>query len=240
MLHSIFGFGLRLPLVLTLLSRARAVPFHDGNALGLGYERADSVSASSGRLVRLPGRRRGPRPAAGALHGGIGTDGAAPVYRVQSDFDYQSLALALYQEWIELDLFHWGLAAYSVDEFEFDGLNAEHRFLLQHMAEQEVGCATVLTNMLGPQAPRQCSYSCPVSNEREFLDINLQLTRWGEAGVYGFLLHLDSPPATQLLLQSITIEARQQMILCQLNVAGWYGRSGIKLRDARGQRFGVT
>lgn len=33
---------------------------------------------------------------------------------------------------------------------------------------------------------------------------------WGEAGVYGFLPHLDSRPAAQLLLQAITTEARQQ------------------------------
>ncbi|PFH57723.1 hypothetical protein XA68_14651 [Ophiocordyceps unilateralis] len=165
-------------------------------------------------------------PADGQLHehqpapftpaGGIGTNGTAPVYRVQSDFDYQSLALALYQEWIELDLFHWGLATFSVDEFESYGINAEDRFLIQHMADQEIGHATVLTNMLGPQAPKQCTYNYPVSNVPEFVDFNQKLTRWGEAGVYGFLPHLNSGPAAQLLLQSITVEARQQMIFRQL------------------------
>lgn len=125
-------------------------------------------------------------PADGELHGdqpdpftpsgGIGTNGSAPVYRVQSDFDYQSLALALYHEWIELDLFHWGLATFSVEEFEAFGMNAEDRFLLQHMADQEIGHATVLTNMLGPEAPLQCTYNYAVSNVREYIDFNQKLT----------------------------------------------------------------
>lgn len=39
--------------------------------------------------------------------GGINTtaNSPPPVYAPDSDFDYQSLALALHQEWIELDLF---------------------------------------------------------------------------------------------------------------------------------------
>ncbi|RDA89037.1 hypothetical protein CP532_0603 [Ophiocordyceps camponoti-leonardi (nom. inval.)] len=162
------------------------------------------------------GELHGDQPAPFTPSGGIGTDGSAPVYRVQSDFDYQSLALALYQEWIELDLFHWGLERFTVDEFEAEGLDAHDRFLLQYMADQEVGHATVLTNMLGPQAPKQCTYNYPVKSVREYIDFNQKLTRWGEAGVYGFLPHLNSGPAAQLLLQSITVEARQQMIFRQL------------------------
>ncbi len=57
-------------------------------------------------------------------YGGLNTNGTLPVYAPLSDFDYQSLALALYQEYIELDLFHHGLAQFSVDEFEAAGLNA--------------------------------------------------------------------------------------------------------------------
>ena len=161
------------------------------------------------------GKLHGDQPVPYTPSGGIGTNGSAPVYRVQSDFDYQSLALALYQEWIELDLFHWGLATFSADEFEANGLNAEDRFLLQHMADQEIGHATVITNMLGAQAPKQCTYDYPVANVREFIDFNQKLTRWGEAGVYGFLPHLNSGPAAQMLLQSITVEARQQLIFRQ-------------------------
>lgn len=161
------------------------------------------------------GKLHGNQPAPYTPSGGIGTNGSAPVYRVESDFDYQSLALALYQEWIELDLFHWGLATFSDEEFEAYGINAENRYLIQFMAEQEVGHATVITNMLGPQAPKQCTYNYPVTNVREFIDFNQKLTRWGEAGVYGFLPHLNSGPAAQLLLQSITVEARQQLIFRQ-------------------------
>jgi len=83
------------------------------------------------------------------------------------------------------------------------------------MADQEIGNATVLTNMLGPQAPKQCTYNYPATNVAEFVDFNQKLTRWGEAGVYGFLPHLNSGPAAQLLLQSITVEARQQLIFRQ-------------------------
>ena len=164
-------------------------------------------------------------PADGKLHedqpvpyapaGGAGTNGTQPVYRVQSDFDYQSLALALYQEFIELDLFHWGLATYSDKEFESVGLNAEDRHLLQYMADQEIGHATVIANMLGPQAPKQCTYNYPVHNLKEFIDFNQKLTRWGEAGVFGFLPHMDSRPAAQMLLQSISVETRQQMTFRQ-------------------------
>lgn len=166
-------------------------------------------------------------PADGKLHanqpapytpaGGLGTNGSEPVYRVQSDFDYQSIAVGLYQEWIELDLFHYGLATYSAEDFEAAGLTAEDRYLLQFMAEQEVGHATLLTNMLGPNAPKQCTYNYPSMNVREYVDFSQKLTRWGESGVYGFLNHLDSREVGQLLLQSISTEARQQMIFRQFN-----------------------
>ncbi|KAJ4490090.1 hypothetical protein J3R30DRAFT_3278523 [Lentinula aciculospora] len=45
--------------------------------------------------------------------------------------------------------------------------------------------------------------------------IVLCLTFFGESGVYGFLEHLDSRPSAQILLQSISTEARQQMIFRQ-------------------------
>ncbi|KAI1391752.1 ferritin-like domain-containing protein [Hypoxylon trugodes] len=161
------------------------------------------------------GKLHQPQPAPYTPGGGLGTNGSEPVYRVISDFDYESVALALYQEWIELDLFHWGLATFSTDDFEAAGLNAEDRFLLEFMADQEVGHATALTNMLGSAAPVQCTYNYPVSDVREFIDFNQKLTRWGESGVYGFINHLDSRETAQILLQSISTEARQQMIFRQ-------------------------
>lgn len=163
------------------------------------------------------GELHAPEPAPYTPAGGQGTNGSAPVYRVQSDFDYQSISVALYQEWIELDLFHYGLATYSVQDFEDVGLTAEDRFLLEFMADQEVGHATLLTNMLGPNAPTQCTYNYPSMNVKEYVDFSQKLTRWGESGVYGFLNHLDAREVGQLLLQSISTEARQQMIFRQFN-----------------------
>lgn len=126
-------------------------------------------------------------------------------------------ALALYQEWIELDLFHNGLATFSVEDFEAAGLKAEDRFLIEFMADQESGHATLITNILGAEAPAQCTYNYPYTTVREFVDFCQKLTRFGESGVYGFLNHLDSREAGQLLLQSISTEARQQMIFRQFD-----------------------
>ena len=139
-----------------------------------------------------------------------------PVYEPFSDFDFQSLALALYQEYIELDLFNEGLRRFSDEEFESVGINATERALIQIMANQEIGHAAVISNMLGPNAPEMCEYQYPFETVHDFVDFCQKLTRWGEAGVYGFLPHLDSRPAAQLVLQSITVEARQQMAFRQL------------------------
>lgn len=81
--------------------------------------------------------------------GGLGTNGTEPVYRVQSDFDYQSILLGLYQEWIELDLFHYILATFSEEEFTAAGLTPSDRFLIEFMADQESGHATMLSSLLG-------------------------------------------------------------------------------------------
>lgn len=163
------------------------------------------------------GTLQDPQPAPYTPAGGLGTNGTEPVYNAKSDFDYQSLALALYQEWIELDLFHDGLARFSTEDFEAAGLTAEDRFLIQFMADQEVGHATLITNILGENAPVQCTYNYPYTTVREFLDFCQKLTRFGESGVYGFLNQLDSREAAQLLLQSISTEARQQMIFRQFD-----------------------
>ncbi|KAI9700659.1 MAG: hypothetical protein M1836_002028 [Candelina mexicana] len=163
------------------------------------------------------GKLHNPEPAPYTPAGGLGTNGTEPVYNAKSDFDYESLALALYQEWIELDLFHDGLARFSVEEFEAAGLTAEDRFLIEFMADQEVGHSTLLSNILGAQAPVQCTYNYPYTTVREFIDFCQKLTRFGESGVYGFIEHLDSREAATLLLQSITTEARQQTIFRQFD-----------------------
>ncbi|KAI7952283.1 hypothetical protein MJO29_007914 [Puccinia striiformis f. sp. tritici] len=134
-----------------------------------------------------------------------------PNYQIKTRFDFQSVNLALNQEWIELDLFRYGLAQFSAKEFEEAGLNAEDRYLIQFMADQEVSHATVLSNMLGPRAAKQCKYKYPFKTVKQFLDFCQKLTRWGESGVYGFLSFLENPNSAQILSQSIATEARQQM-----------------------------
>nr|VWO99603.1 Acetylornithine/succinyldiaminopimelate aminotransferase (ACOAT) (DapATase) (Succinyldiaminopimelate transferase) (EC (EC [Ganoderma boninense] len=149
--------------------------------------------------------------------GGVGTD-TTPLYRPLSDFDFQSLTLALYQEYIELDLFEYGLAKFpATSEFEAAGLTADDRHLIQFMADQEVAHARLLTNIIGKGvAAQRCTYTYPFASVRDFLDFCQKLTRFGESGVYGFLAHLASRAAANLLLQSIATEARQQMAFRQL------------------------
>jgi hypothetical protein len=43
-----------------------------------------------------------PFPAPYTPAGGLGTNGTLPRYMVESDFDFESISLGLYQEWIEL------------------------------------------------------------------------------------------------------------------------------------------
>lgn len=83
----------------------------------------------------------------------------------------------------------------------------------------------------GRPAAKQCQYRYYFETVREFFDFCQKLTRWcvapslaeltcrGESGVYGFLSHLDSRPAATDLLQSITTEARQQLIFRQFSGA---------------------
>jgi len=157
-----------------------------------------------------------PAPAPYTPNGGLGTNGTEPRYMVNSDFDFESIALGLYQEWIELDLFNNGLAVFSEEDFVEAGLTAEDRAYIAFMAVQETGHATLLTNMLGEAAPVQCTYDYPFRTVREFIDFNQKLTRFGESGVWGFINHLDSREVGQLLAQSIATEARQQMSFRQM------------------------
>ncbi|KAK4570293.1 hypothetical protein LTR86_002373 [Recurvomyces mirabilis] len=149
--------------------------------------------------------------------GGLGTNGSLPRYMVESDFDYESITLGLYQEWIELDVFNNGVATFSDEDWAAAGLTPEDVSLIQFMAQQEQGHATLLSNMLGETAPPQCTYNYPYTNAREFVDFNQILTRFGESGVWGFINHLDSREVGQLLAQSIATEARQQMIFRQMS-----------------------
>ncbi|KAJ5636816.1 Protein rds1 [Penicillium longicatenatum] len=184
------------------------------SSIGTGVVESASIAAAE-TTYASNGELQNAEPAPYTPAGGVGTEGQIPVYNAKSDFDYESLALALYQEWIELDLFQDGLRRFSAKDFEDAGLNAADRELIAFMAEQEVGHATLISNMLGADAPKQCQYDYPYTNVQEYLDFCQKLTRFGESGVYGFLGHLDSREAATLLTQSITTEARQQMIFRQ-------------------------
>ncbi|KAI1288643.1 hypothetical protein EDD11_009842, partial [Mortierella claussenii] len=162
---------------------------------------------SDGHLHKHP-----PKPYTPA--GGLATD-EPPVYHPLSDFDFQSLNLALYTEWIELDLFRYALEKFSLEDFEDAGLTKADRDLVAYMADQEVGHATNVYNILGPAAAKPCKYKYPFKTVKEFITFSKQVTRIGEAGVSGFLEHLDSRPSAQLLLQTVTTEARQQLVFRQ-------------------------
>lgn len=146
----------------------------------------------------------------------MGTNGTLPVYMVQSDFDFQSVALGVHQEYIELDLFHYGLEVFSEQDFIDAGFNSEDRKLIEYMAIQEAGHASLLSDMLGEAAPKQCTYDYPFTTVREFIDFNARLTRWGESGNWGFLSHLDSTEVATLIVQAEAIEARQQAVFRQM------------------------
>ncbi|EPX74939.1 uncharacterized protein SOCG_02418 [Schizosaccharomyces octosporus yFS286] len=148
--------------------------------------------------------------------GGIVPMDPDPTYHPLSDFDYQSLSLALYHEYIEYDLFNYALTRFSDEEFDAAGINAEYRHLIRFMAQQEIGHIDLITNMLGPDAPKACQYKYDFDSVGGFLDFAQKQTQWTESSTYGFLPHLNSRAAEQLLLQSITTEARQEMSLRQL------------------------
>ncbi|KAL5346640.1 hypothetical protein ACLOAV_008347 [Pseudogymnoascus australis] len=125
-------------------------------------------------------------------------------------------SLAVYQEYIELDLFRYVLKRFSVEEWEAQGINAEYRYLIEFMAEQEVGHAEIISNMLCAASPKPCSYNYPFDTVPGFLEYAKKNTRYGESGTYGFLSHMDSGAAASLVQASIATEARQQAAFRQL------------------------
>lgn len=152
-------------------------------------------------------------------NGGADTDPSAiPIYHPFSDFDYQSFNLALYQKYIELDLFRHGLEQFSNAEFDAAGIGADERYLIQYMSDQEVRHAKLITNILGQEtAAVACNYTYPFTTVHEFVDFCQKLTWWGESGVAYFLSKLDSRATANLLFQSIEVEGRQQMVFRQFS-----------------------
>lgn len=73
-----------------------------------------------------------------------------------------------------------------------------------------------LRSIIGPErAALQCEYVYPYTTVPQFIQFAQLVTRVGESGVLGFLPHLDSRPSAAGLLQAITTESRQQLILRQ-------------------------
>ncbi|KAK7685166.1 hypothetical protein QCA50_011529 [Cerrena zonata] len=105
-------------------------------------------------------------PTLAAPSGGQGLNGSTE-YVPLSDFDFQSLLrffyhcvnrlqllkyiwqnLALQQEWLELYLFRKGIEQFSQENFTSAGFSQADQELLSFMADQEVGHAQLLTNIL--------------------------------------------------------------------------------------------
>ncbi|KIJ94209.1 hypothetical protein K443DRAFT_642254 [Laccaria amethystina LaAM-08-1] len=147
--------------------------------------------------------------------GGLGTNSTPPFYHPLSDFDFQSLNLALNQQLLELDLFHFGLAKFTVQDFQDVQIFEADRFLIQFLADQKVSHATLLSNMIGEQAANQCTYQFPFQAVREFINFSQQIAAIGESGILGFIEHLNSRAAAQLLAQTLTASSREQMIFRQ-------------------------
>ena len=105
--------------------------------------------------------------------------------------------------------------SFPIEKFQADDVTAADRHLIKFMADQEVGHATMVANILGPKAPRLCKYKYPFTTVKGFVGFCRKLARFGESGVYRFLEHLKSGDAAQSLLQPVTPGARQQMIFRQ-------------------------
>jgi hypothetical protein len=198
---------------------------YSGTATTTGAEKAPTTiaisldsppPAPSHSYYNQNGKLSAPAPLPYMPGGGKGINDSLPRYMVASDFDFQSVALGLHQEYIELDLFNNGIATFSEQDFLDAGLTAEDRAFIAFMAIQEADHATLLTNMLGEAAPKQCIYNYPFKTVREFIDFNVKITRFGESGTWGFLSHMDSREAATLIVQAESVEARQQMAFRQM------------------------
>ncbi|OCH84302.1 Rds1 protein [Obba rivulosa] len=219
-------FSLALPLVTVAIGKlAGAIPAPEG----LQARASDAPIASSAFSVDMSATAMPsssflpPAPTFASMapapgpSGGVGLN-VTPIYEPMSDFDYQTMLLGLHQEFIELDLFHYGLMQFSQQDFAEAGITPEDMFLIEYMADQEVGHATMFIDMIeaaGAVATKPCNYSYPIGSVYEFLDFCQKITRLGESGTYGFLPHLNSQPSASLIAQAVTIEARQQLIFRQ-------------------------
>ncbi|EFE35308.1 uncharacterized protein ARB_06265 [Trichophyton benhamiae CBS 112371] len=161
------------------------------------------------------GELHGAQPAPYFPAGGLGTNGTAPVYNVRSDYDYQSIALALHLEWMIYDLFQTGASQFKPKDFQALGLTQSDYNSIALMANQSQGHVTLLSNILGESAPGPCTHNFPFKTAYEFLDFSQKVTAVAESTVYNFLPHLDSRETAMLVLQLVATTARQHMIFRQ-------------------------
>ncbi|GBF60824.1 hypothetical protein TMEN_7459 [Trichophyton mentagrophytes] len=161
------------------------------------------------------GELHGAQPAPYFPAGGLGTNGTAPVYSVRSDYDYQSIALALHLEWMIYDLFQTGASQFKPKDFQALGLTQSDYNSISLMANQSQGHVTLLSNIIGESAPGPCTHNFPFKTAYEFLDFSQKLTAVTESTVYNFLPHLDSRETAMLVLQLVATTARQHMLFRQ-------------------------
>ncbi|TPX22528.1 hypothetical protein DIZ76_014401 [Coccidioides immitis] len=161
------------------------------------------------------GKLNDTQPAPFLPGGGLGTNGTMPIYNVRSDYDYQSVALLLYCDWFQLDMFDTGLSQFSTRDFIEAGLTARDRNLVRFLRGEVLGHITLLSNILGHTAPTRCSYRYPFTTLFEFVDFAQKVSKIIESQAYGFIPHLDARETAQLLLQAISVTGRQQLILRQ-------------------------
>ena len=103
------------------------------------------------------------------------------VIKLISLVDFESLNLALYQEWIELDLFYYGANRFSKEEFAEAGITNDDIEYIKFMGAQEVGHARLISNLQlngGRDAAEQCEYRYYFESPREFVNFCQRLTRW--------------------------------------------------------------
>lgn len=117
--------------------------------------------------------------------GGVGVSADdIPNYSPMSDFDTASFIVGVNQEFLELDLFNNILASFSDEEFDAVGIDAYQRYYIQEMAEQEIGHAEMINNILASvgKTSQQCSYKYPYANGggvKDALSLAEYVTRFG-------------------------------------------------------------
>ncbi|KAB8235922.1 uncharacterized protein BDW43DRAFT_298516 [Aspergillus alliaceus] len=149
--------------------------------------------------------------------GGLGTNGTLPHYMVESDFDFKSIALGVYQEYIELDLLLDGFAPFTDEEF----LEAGWRPAWSR--------GTIADRVHGGPGDRTRDIAGQHAGRSRAKDVRIRLSVLKRSHVGRFHTaynsvrriesnsHLDSREVPNLLSLSITTEARQQMIFRQMS-----------------------